>query len=259
MSRVADRGGGGGESSSSRSMHSGVSFFTCPLLVSLVTLISLASGGGGGAGAAGLTTPPSGRGPPGLIIPPGGRGPLGPPGLGPRGPPGLIPLGPIPRGLMPLGPGPPGLMPGLIPGLIPGDRTPGGPPLIRTIPLGLGPPLPRIGDPGVAPRIGDPGVAPRNVGVPGVPGVIGMPCPGSVGLTGEAMPGGGVARRACGLIMAGLGTGARREAGLARRTPRPEVPATAWGAIVFRGEDTVVARRIIVVAIAPGWSRLPRG
>ena len=231
-------------------MHSGVSFFTCPLLVSLVTLISLASGGGG-AGAAGRTTPPGGRGPPGRIIPPGGRGPLGPPGLGPRGPPGLMPLGPIPRGLMPLGPGPPGRMPGLIPGLIPGlmPGDPGGPPLILTIPLGLGPPLPRIGDPGVPPRIG---VAPLTVGVTGVPGVVGMPGPGSIGLTGEAMPGGGVASRACGLIIAGLGTGASRDAGLASRTPSPEVPATVWGAIVLRGEDTVVASLIIVVAIALG-------
>ena len=77
-----------------------------------------------------------------------------------------------------------------------------------------------------------------------------MPGPGNEGLTGEAMPGGGVARRACGLIIAGLG--ARRDAGLASRTPSPEVPATVWGAIVFRGEDTVVASLIIVVAIAPG-------
>ena len=115
-------------------------------------------------------------------------------------------------------------MPGLMPGLMPGGRAPGGPPLIRTIPLGLGPPLPRIGDPGVAPRIGDPGVAPRTVGVTGVPGVVGMPGPGNEGLTGEAMPGGGVGRRACGLIIAGLG--ARRDAGLASRTPSPEVPAT---------------------------------
>ena len=218
--------------------------------MSLVTLISFNSGGGGGA--AGRTTPPIGRGPTGRIVPPGGRGPLGPPGLGPRGPPGLIPLGPMPRGLMPLGPGPPGRIPGLMPGLMPGGLAPGGPPLILTIPLGLGPPLPRMGDPGVPPRIGDPGVAPLTVGVPGVPGVVGMPCPDIGGLTGEAMPGGGVARRACGLIIAGLGIGARREAGLASRTPSPEVPATVWGAIVLRGEDTVVASLIIVVAIAPG-------
>ena len=128
-------------------------------------------------------------------------------------------------------------MPGLMPGLMPTGR---GPPLIR-IPLGLGPPLPRIGDPGVAPRIG---------ALPGVPGVEGIP--GIAGLAGEAKPGGGEARRACGLIIAGLGLDAMREAGLARRTPSPEVPATAWEAIVLRGEDTVVASLIVVVAIAPG-------
>lgn len=221
MSRVADRGGGGGESSSSRSMHSGVSFLTCWGAVSFVTRISFASGGGA-AGAVGLTTP-AGRGPPGRITPPGGRGPRGPPGRGPRGPPGLIPRGPIPRGLGPLAPGPPGLMPGRIPGRMPGGRAPGGPPLIRTIPLGRGPPLPLMGDPGVAARIGDPGVAART-GVPGVPGTA---APGWAGLSGEATPGDGEARRACGLSMAGLGLGlAMREAGVARRTPNPAVPAT---------------------------------
>ena len=137
-------------------------------------------------------------------------------------------------------------MPGLMPGLMPTGR---GPPLIR-IPLGLGPPLPRIGDPGVAPRIGGPGVAPLIGALPGVPGVEGIP--GKAGLAGEAKPGGGEARRACGLIIAGLGLDAMREAGLARRTPSPEVPATAWEAIVLRGEDTVVASLIMVVAMAPG-------
>merc|ERR1719471_1787733 len=106
-------------------------------------------------------------------------------------------------------------MPGRIPGRMPGGRAPGGPPLIRTIPLGRGPPLPLIGDPGVAARIGD----------PGVPGAA---APGWAGLSGEATPGDGEARRACGLSMAGLGLGlglAMREAGVARRTPNPAVPA----------------------------------
>lgn len=57
------------------------------------------------------------------------------------------------------------------------------------------------------------------------------------------------------------GGGASREAGEARRTPRPEVPATVIpGAMVVRGAPVLVASRIIVVAMfGVDCSRLPRG
>merc|ERR1719319_619531 len=124
---------------------------------------------------------------------------MGPPGLGPLGPPGL---------------------------------APGGAPLPRTMPRGRGPPLPRIGEPGVGGPVGGPG---------------GLCCIGDPG-RGTCMPG----------CMA-WGGGLRRLAGLARRTPSPEVPATGMGAVLARGDDPGAASLIMLELTVAGCSLLPRG
>ena len=50
-----------------------------------------------------------------------------------------------------------------------------------------------------------------------------------------------------------------RVAGLARRTPSPEVPATGMGAVLTMGEDPGVASRIMLELAVAGCRRLPRG
>jgi len=58
-----------------------------------------------------------------------------------------------------------------------------------------------------------------------------------------------------GLMRVGL----MRLAGLARRTPSPEVPATGMGAVLVRGDDPGAASLIMLELTVAGCSLLPRG